>query len=630
MKLFIFLCLFFVKSSLGSFEKDSFQCLEYLGLAWEYKYSDPDSSLMFVDTAIHLSEKHDNNSLKAKSYYYKAIINYLNGNYEQTFQFVEISKPFYKKSNDHYGISSLYNLMGLVYEKIGSFESAISSYENSLEYANKTDNLYAQSNPIHNIGMLYEAMEKPEKALENYFKALKIREEISDTLLIGQSYLTISSALYLKNDFENSLKYSNKAIFWFEFVKPASLANIAVAKNNKAVVYNELKFYNKAEKLLDEAIIISKETDDVVNIVKCFINKADGYLLRNELKKASNYTDSVVLLSYENDIVYGIKKSLLLKKDIATVKGNYKKAFFYQNKLTAFKDSLNADSYLQQLSILNVKNRVAEYNEKIAVQEVTIIENKLKVKNKNILIGGIIGLGLFIISIGAFVIKQKNLKQEKLIIENKLKDEISSIKLKGELQNYKLRISNDLHDNIGAQLSFISSSINNLQFKQKDEKAKNKLRKIAEFSNQTITQLRETIWALNKENITLEDLEIKIINFINKAKLIGEHIEFQFLPELKSDYALSSIEGVSLFRIIQEAVNNAVKYSSASVIKLIFIETSGKLLISIIDNGIGFDITKIKMGNGLENMQKRAIQIGATFTLNSENGTDISIELLKK
>ena len=78
---------------------------------------------------------------------------------------------------------------------------------------------------------------------------------------------------------------------------------------------------------------------------------------------------------------------------------------------------------------------------------------------------------------------------------------MAKIETQNKLQEQRLRISRDLHDNIGAQLTFIISSIDNLKFGFTDisEKLGSKLSNISSFTQQTIYELRDTIWAMNKE-----------------------------------------------------------------------------------------------------------------------------------
>ena len=90
---------------------------------------------------------------------------------------------------------------------------------------------------------------------------------------------------------------------------------------------------------------------------------------------------------------------------------------------------------------------------------------------------------------------------------------------------------------------------------------------------------------------------------------------------------LTSIIGMNIYRIIQEAINNALKYAKADKISVSIDKIDEKIKIQISDNGVGFDKDSITQGNGLQNMQKRIEEIGGTFNLESEldKGTKISI-----
>ena len=83
--------------------------------------------------------------------------------------------------------------------------------------------------------------------------------------------------------------------------------------------------------------------------------------------------------------------------------------------------------------------------------------------------------------------------------------------------------------------------------------------------------------------------------------------------------------------VIQEALNNALKYSEATEIAVSISEVNDSINIAIKDNGIGFAETKVEVGNGLNNMKKRARELGANFVVNSASGEGTNIIMnLKK
>ncbi|MCF8367046.1 MAG: hypothetical protein K9H16_14750, partial [Bacteroidales bacterium] len=144
------------------------------------------------------------------------------------------------------------------------------------------------------------------------------------------------------------------------------------------------------------------------------------------------------------------------------------------------------------------------------------------------------------------------------------------------------------------------------------------------FARDTMAQLRETIWALNAENITLDQLSSRVAEFINHAKLAGHPVTFS-LESTASERVFNASQAINIFRTIQEAVNNAMKYAEANniLIKL----SDEKITIS--DNGKGFDRKMVVNGNGLKNMEARMEEAGFKTLIRSTpaKGTEISILL---
>ena len=143
---------------------------------------------------------------------------------------------------------------------------------------------------------------------------------------------------------------------------------------------------------------------------------------------------------------------------------------------------------------------------------------------------GLVILAIVVAILGYLLFNQQKLKNQQLQKESELKEALIKIESQNKLQEQRLSISRDLHDNIGAQLTFIISSIDNLQygFKITNEKLTNKLSSISEFTKETIYELRDTIWAMNKSEISLEDLQTRISNYIDKANKASDVINFNF------------------------------------------------------------------------------------------------------
>jgi signal transduction histidine kinase len=99
------------------------------------------------------------------------------------------------------------------------------------------------------------------------------------------------------------------------------------------------------------------------------------------------------------------------------------------------------------------------------------------------------------------------------------------------------------------------------------------------------------------------------------------------LPEKFADIHLPVENRRNIYLFCKEAINNAVKYSNATLLELTVKETNNNLEFSVSDNGKGFDAVLVRRGNGLENMQKRADEIGAKLVLQSKENEGASVSL---
>jgi signal transduction histidine kinase len=218
------------------------------------------------------------------------------------------------------------------------------------------------------------------------------------------------------------------------------------------------------------------------------------------------------------------------------------------------------------------------------------------------------------------------LQKEQLELQNKLLEEQSNNKI----QEQRLEISRELHDNVGSQLTFIISILDNFKNSsvQLDETIVKKIETLTNFANKSISELRDTIWVLNSKQLSLSELKSRIVNFIKDAGESVDTIRFQINFDIQNDAQLSSKQAINLYRIIQEIVNNAIKHAKARNISVSISQIGNGLQIKISDNGIGFDYESNKKKSfGLTNIQNRIKELYGSLQVESkkEKGTNYSI-----
>jgi signal transduction histidine kinase len=217
----------------------------------------------------------------------------------------------------------------------------------------------------------------------------------------------------------------------------------------------------------------------------------------------------------------------------------------------------------------------------------------------------------------------------------KYQKKIRQLQARNELQNERERISRELHDNIGTQLSLISSNVDWLLEAPESLKADEKLRRLSavnETAKDLVSDLRETIWAIKKEAIQLDELADKLKMFLLSKCTPDPSIKLEIKEDIRENRSLSPVEALNIFRICQEALVNSFKHARASQL-FISIESNDRKTYAFVisDNGDGFVQTGGSRGHyGLENMRHRALEIGARLSVESVPGSGTRVLLEKE
>lgn len=216
-------------------------------------------------------------------------------------------------------------------------------------------------------------------------------------------------------------------------------------------------------------------------------------------------------------------------------------------------------------------------------------------------------------------------RTQELIAENKKRMEVEAEVLKiSEIE--RQRFSTDLHDDICQRLAGISMLCRS--YSNQDELvSKNQMIELAELISDTLTATRQ--YAHNSYPVELETLGINasLSNLCNSIEK-NAGIKCEYLWNVDEGINFSKLQKVNIFRIIQEALHNAMKHSKASLIKVSVNSKNKKVIINVSDNGCGISEEKqTASGIGLNSMQYRANQIDAIFNIkqNKPKGTCVEV-----
>ncbi len=192
----------------------------------------------------------------------------------------------------------------------------------------------------------------------------------------------------------------------------------------------------------------------------------------------------------------------------------------------------------------------------------------------------------------------------------------------------RLRIAQDIHDDLGARVTQISLLSAVAQGKTTmPEEARAEFGKVSQMTRDLVSALYETVWAVNPENDNFDALANYLCQMSNQYCLqAGLRCRLES-PEAPPDNVLTSQVRHNLIMAVKEAIHNVVKHARATEVRLRIAFEPSALLIGIHDDGCGFDPATRPPGTGLGNLRRRLQDIGGTFTLESRLGVGTTVSL---
>lgn len=527
--------------------------------------------------------------------------------------------------------ASAYNNIGACNRSLGKYEEAVKFYIHALKDYEQLQMEDEYATVSNNLSVVYNALGLADKAKDYNRVAIEKFRKVRNKKGLSEAYNNYAMILVNQDSLDVALEYFTQSLEIERELK--DLKGISESLNNVGGVYYYQGKTTDALNIFKEVLGIEKSINNLGGVSSTYNNIAQILLETQDYDLAKKYIDSAYTFSKKNkiseDYLTSLENYIAYNEELE----KYKLANQYYKTYHNASDSIRQESNLQQLHEAETKYQTEKKEKEILIQRAQLAESRLKIERKNQAIIAVIGLALLGGLIGFQFYRIQKIRNKQLEKENRLKDALIQIETQNKLQEQRLRISRDLHDNIGSQLTFIISSIDNLKYlwgKDSPEVSK-RLEDISYFTRNTISELRDTIWAMNKESISVGDLKIRISNFIENARLATRGIDFSFETDenIEDEHSFSALEGINLYRVIQESVNNSIKHASPTEIRVKFERSEKRFLIEISDNGTGILEDTMKTGNGIHNMHKRIAEIGGEFHIapNRKKGTLVRIHL---
>ncbi|RYE57588.1 MAG: tetratricopeptide repeat protein [Sphingobacteriales bacterium] len=506
--------------------------------------------------------------------------------YESDFTGSEISASkaliHLPKDGNKFNFYDAYNIIGVCSNELKNYGKALEYHKKALDFSTKNQlvsKFHVDANSMNNIGYVYQNMNKDKEAI-SYFKRA----------LTNKSLFNDNPNLY-------AMLLDNLAYSKFKLHNLSQLASM----------------YNRSLAIRDSL------NTDPSGIVLSKIHLSQLYQYLNDKQKAILIATDALNFSKKNGAPLDVLSAL---KQISLV------------------DTENSSKYSQEYIKINdsVQQIERSAKDKFAriqweTTELSQEKDKLEEQNRNLVY---FFIGTFMIGVLLFVIRSQRARNRELLLkqaQQKANEDIYNLMIAQQNTieesriREKKRIAQELHDGVLGRLFGARLNLDSLNKMDTEEAVDKRNAYLTELKN--IEQdIREISHDLNREKYVLINNFIAILNNL----LEEQQLSFEPEVEVSIDEAIKWEElrnnlKINLYRIIQESLQNINKYAEARLIKIVIKKIEDDVLLTISDNGSGFDVSNKKKGIGLQNMVSRTHELNGTFDVRSKigKGTTISV-----
>ena len=564
----------------------------------------------------------------AKAYRYKAEYYKMIGANDSAFQSLQNAEKIYIKIGDNVNRGKVLYKKAILQYDGNDILGADLSMSQAYNLLKKTEEKQLIYQTLSMTGIIANALEDYEKAIEFHNKALDIVEEsnLDPSLYQKESTLNNLGGVYQRigqdkeaiKMFTEALKGRN------DFRYDMSL--YALLLDNLAYSKFKLKEFDSLPELFFKALQIRDSMDLSSSVIVSQIHLSEYYSQIRDTAQAKNIAKQSLLLAKETRSPVNL---LLALKQISSI--DHADASRYSAEYIKINDSL------QQAER---KSRDKFVRLQLETDEIASEKDKLEEQNRTLLYFFVV---TFMIGLLLFIIRAQRARNRELLLkqaQQKANEEIYNLMIsqqsiieESRVQEKK-RIAQELHDGVLGRLFGTRLNLDSLNKSSNDSAVEQRSNYLRELRN--IEQdIREISHDLNREKYVIINNFLAIINnLIEEQRNLSNAKINLVIDEIIKWETISNVLKIHLYRIIQEGLQNINKYASATSISIQVKLQNEELMLSISDDGVGFDTSSRKKGIGLQNMVSRTNEMNGTIDIKSKKGKGsliiIAIPLLKE
>jgi len=550
-------------------------------------------------------------------YYKLGLYFYRIGMQDSAIYNLRVAKDIASQQRDTASLADIFNVMGTAHYEIGKIDTAIFYFiESSRKLEQLGDSIYL-AYTFANIGLTLGEVLNNEESLKYLLRAHEILEQLNAGEFTSVVMANIALAYFHVADNSSAIEWSRKTLDFLGDNNQNESGVITYYTLALATVDNKEASTGFAEK----SVSIALENDIRSRIAADAMDVYVGTLIAN-----ASYTEALqiaqrsISIHRELENPLGLSRSLRYGAQAALKSGAFQTSALYWEEHAYLSDTLLSESGRKIINELSVQYETEKKEKEIAQGQVEIARQQGRIRM--ILF---IFLGLFIIGLTLWWSWLRNQKLKLASLQKEKEIDVLKAWMLGEEQE-RNRISKELHDGVA---SMISAALANLRVLSKlpDDKLEiqhAKLEGILEKTHLETRRIAHNLLPLTLEN---EGLIAAVEEFVHIAQAIGG-TQVSIRMDIQSKLLLDKPAQLVVYRIIQELVQNALKHSNASEIKVDLLQIHNDLKVMVRDNGTGLNSQDGSGNQGFQTIKDRLEAMGADMKMDENAEAGLSVELL--
>jgi len=581
----------------------------------------PDSALYYYQKAAQYSLDADYREGQALAWYNIGYTEITRAHNDTALFYFQKAFPYFKENKrlKQYLVAT-YGNIGIIYFFRGDYKLAVKYYDSSLREGIKAglpDKERFLANTYGNLGIIYLRLNQYALALTYLNGAEAICRKNNFPELLANMLLN-------KIELYTQLGEYDKAITCYEQgIKIAQQHRLKAQEMTYLCSISAIKLrQNKPE----EAIAYLKNTDFSISDANDYnFRITPGYILGKaywqikDYGKAEYYLTMAINLARKKNINDAQTDALKTLADIYEATGRYKQALKQQKQYQQMKDSLLSTEKAHDINELEIKYRIMQKDQELAVKDRDIIKAQAQSQHQIATIWITSLCILLLSSILIFFRYQQTAKLRRFRQQKEL--DLLKATMEGE-EAERMRVGQELHDGVSGLLSTIKMNLVTLRLNRRDIAHERHFISTIELTDEAIDELRKTAHNLVPSNLIKNGVGKAIKGFCERVNASSPvHIQ---VHETGHPLRLDPARELVLYRILQELVHNMIKHASATKGLVSFSWQEQLLLVTVEDNGVGIT-QKQTEGIGLDNIRKRIAALNGTIEIDQKSGEGTSV-----